>query len=284
MLERAVLTRPRLGLPANYRGARAPLRPLGTLGDDGSGIALGWSAGGEVGEMGSCSAWRFISPPTAFTSGILVDSSGQRICNEEYYGGTLGQRMALRDGGRGFLILDAVQWRRARAQARARGTLAFQRVSAWINLFLNRTKAGSLAELAARCGIAPGALESTVEKYNGDAQEGGSDLLGKSADCVEPLRTPPFFAIDCSLGSRLFPAPCMTLGGLRVDGETGGVLRADGSAVEGLYAAGRNAVGVSSRSYVSGLALADCFSSGRNAGRSGARRALAARAGHTGEA
>ena len=112
-----------------------------------------------------------------------------------------------------------------------------------------------------------GALETTVEKYNTDAREGGSDLLGKSAELVEPLQTPPFYAIDCSLDSALFMAPCITLGGLRVEGETGRVLRADGSAIEGLYAAGRNAVGISSRSYMSGLSMADCFFSGRNAGR-----------------
>jgi 3-oxo-5alpha-steroid 4-dehydrogenase len=246
-------------------------RPLGTLGDDGSGIGLGQSVGGAVGEMSSCSAWRFINPPLAFTRGILVDQSGERICNEEYYGGTLGQRIATRDGGRGFLIIDAEQWNKARAEVREGGMVAFQTVSARINLYLNRKKAGSLAKLGARCGMPPGALETSVEKYNTDAREGGSDLLGKSAELVQPLCTPPFYAIDCSLDSALFPAPCITLGGLRVEGETGRVLRPDGSPIEGLYAAGRNAVGVSSRSYMSGLSIADCVFSGRNAGRHAAR-------------
>jgi predicted oxidoreductase len=59
----------------------------------------------------------------------------------------------------------------------------------------------------------------------------------------------------------------MTLGGLVVDEDTGQVLRADGSVIEGLYAAGRNAVGVCSQSYVSGLSIADCVFSGRRAGR-----------------
>ncbi len=95
--------------------------------------------------------------------------------------------------------------------------------------------------------------------------------MGKSAELLQPLSTPPFYAIDCSLDSAIFPAPCMTLGGLRVEGATGRVLRTDGSAIEGLYAAGRNAVGVSSRSYMSGLSIADCFFSGRNAGRHAAR-------------
>ena len=59
----------------------------------------------------------------------------------------------------------------------------------------------------------------------------------------------------------------LTLGGLVVDHGTGQVLRADGTAVPGLYAAGRSAVGLCSRSYVSGLSIADCVFSGRRAGR-----------------
>ncbi|MBK8412686.1 MAG: FAD-binding protein [Sandaracinaceae bacterium] len=90
---------------------------------------------------------------------------------------------------------------------------------------------------------------------------------------------PPFDAIDCSLDSALFPGPCLTLGGLRVDGLCGRALRADGSEIPGLYAAGRSAVGVASRSYVSGLSLADCVFSGRNAGRDAAERAARAGAG-----
>jgi 3-oxo-5alpha-steroid 4-dehydrogenase len=59
----------------------------------------------------------------------------------------------------------------------------------------------------------------------------------------------------------------LTLGGLKVDEESGAVLRPDGSRIEGLYAAGRNAVGLSSHSYVSGLSLSDCVFSGRRAGK-----------------
>jgi 3-oxo-5alpha-steroid 4-dehydrogenase len=248
-------------------------RPLGTLGDDGSGIALGQSVGGAVGQMSDCSAWRFINPPPALTRGVLVDQNGERICNEEYYGGTLGQRIAARDGGRGFLIIDAELWRKARAEVRQGGMNGFQSVSALLNLYLNRKKGASLAQLGAGCGMPPGALATTLEKYNADARAGDSDVLGKSAELLQPLHTPPFYAIDCSLDSALFPAPCMTLGGLRAEGETGRVLRADGAAIEGLYAAGRNAVGVSSRSYMSGLSIADCLFSGRNAGRHAGRHA-----------
>ena len=63
-----------------------------------------------------------------------------------------------------------------------------------------------------------------------------------------------------------YPAPVLTLGGLVVAEGSGQVLRPDGTGVPGLYAAGRSAVGLCSRSYVSGLSLADCVFSGRRAG------------------
>ncbi|MFD4183567.1 FAD-binding protein, partial [Rhodococcus sp. NPDC058514] len=53
------------------------------------------------------------------------------------------------------------------------------------------------------------------------------------------------------------------------------VLAADGVAIEGLYAAGRTAVGICSNSYVSGLSLADCVFSGRRAAAHAARRGVA---------
>ena len=45
----------------------------------------------------------------------------------------------------------------------------------------------------------------------------------------------------------MWPTPAMTLGGLAVDGESGQLVRADGAGlVEGVFAAGRTAVGVCS--------------------------------------
>lgn len=49
--------------------------------------------------------------------------------------------------------------------------------------------------------------------------------------------------------------------------ETGQVVTASGESIEGLYAAGRSAVGICSNSYISGLSLADAMFSGRRAAR-----------------
>ena len=62
------------------------------------------------------------------------------------------------------------------------------------------------------------------------------------------------------------PLPCLTLGGLRVNEETGGVLNQSNVEIPGLYAAGRTAVGICSNIYVSGLSVADCIFSGRRIG------------------
>jgi 3-oxo-5alpha-steroid 4-dehydrogenase len=165
------------------------------------------------------------------------------------------------------LVIDARVRKTVWEEMVASRKLGWQNISAFINLFFNREKAGSLPALAKACEIPADALRETVERYNRSARDGGPDEFGKTAAACRPLENPPFYAIRCHLDSRRFPAACMTLGGLRVEGRTGRVLRGDGSSIDGLYAAGRNAVGISSHSYVSGLSLADCIFSGRRAGR-----------------
>jgi 3-oxo-5alpha-steroid 4-dehydrogenase len=109
-------------------------------------------------------------------------------------------------------------------------------------------------------------LGPTIESYNERARMGGPDEKGKPVEHLEPVERPPFAAVPVHLDGVLFPAPCITLGGLDVDTTTQRVRRVDGSEIRGLYAVGRCAAGVASRSYVSGLSLADCVFSGRNAG------------------
>jgi 3-oxo-5alpha-steroid 4-dehydrogenase len=128
-----------------------------------------------------------------------------------------------------------------------------------LNLWFNSRKASSFEELASRCRMDPKSLTESATLYNND----DDDAQQKPSDFCAPLTVPPFRAIDCSIGSKVFPLPTLTLGGLRVEESSGKVLRADNSSIDGLYAAGRAAAGICSRSYVSGLSLADCIFSGR---------------------
>jgi 3-oxo-5alpha-steroid 4-dehydrogenase len=271
---------------AGHARPYARCMPIGTPGDDGSGIRLGQSAGGAVGAMDACAASRFICPPEAFVSGILVGASGERFCDESLYGATLSRHIALQPGGFAYLIIDSKHLGRARGQMKREerllgrslgeifsgrmNALIFRKATAFINMRINRKKSRSLEKLEAKLGMPSGSLVRSVAENNAAIGRGEEDRFGKAREFLDPIAEPPFYAVDCSLASRLFPGPCFTLGGLRVDGLSAQVLRVDGSPIPGLYAAGRSAAGVCSSSYVSGLSLADCVFSGRNAGKSAA--------------
>jgi 3-oxo-5alpha-steroid 4-dehydrogenase len=232
--------------------------PLGTLGDDGSGIRLGVEAGAATDRMGNVSAWRFLNPPSALLRGILVNQAGRRFIDESSYGAAIGHKMITEQGGKAWLVIDRDVLRDARRQLKQE-TLWFQRMQARYLLGVGRVS-GTLEKVAAKAGIDSESLRATVASYGAEP-----DAFGKSV--VGPL-TEPYSLIDCSSRPRLgYPCPMLTLGGLVVDEGTGQVLGGSGP-IPGLYAAGRTAVGICSNSYVSGLSLADCVFSGRRAGRS----------------
>ena len=241
--------------------------PLATPGDDGSGIRLGAEAGAATACLDRVSVWRFLSPPPALLGGVLVDRAGRRVCDESRYGAALGDAI-IGHGGRAWLLVDRATRAEARRQVRG-STLWFQRLQAWYLLGTGAVHAPAVAAVAAKAGVDPDGLAATLAAYNAAARDPAQpDPAGKPAAVRQPQDQPPYYLIDCSVRPRLFyPAPVLTLGGLVVAPESGQVLRPDGSPIDGLYAAGRTAAGLCSRSYVSGLSLADCVFSGRRAGR-----------------
>ena len=260
--------------------------PLGTPGDDGSGLLLGRQVGAALADLDSVAGLRFTCPPDGFASGVLVDTRGERICDESLYAATLGKAIAASPGGLAWLIIDANTHRAIRHQlaeaerlrdqpvtqllSGQRNALVFLHLTARTNLHLNRKKAHDLASLARCCNLPEAPLARTLDAYNRRIREGGRDSEGKPDRYRRIIERPPFFAIACHIHNPLFLAPCFTLGGLVTEGLTARVLDESGAAIQGLYSAGRSAVGICSRSYLSGLSLADCVFSGRNAGREAA--------------
>jgi succinate dehydrogenase/fumarate reductase flavoprotein subunit len=157
------------------------------------------------GGAGACAASRFIFPPEAFVSGILVN------CDESLYGATLSRHISEQPDKKAWLVIDAKLYRKAGEQMKLEerlrnssparilsgemNALIFHNAMAFVNRRVNRIKARSISALETRC-------------------------------CIP---------------------------------------------------AGRSAAGVCSRSYVSGLSLADCIFTGRNAGRSAAGAVHASR-------
>ena len=250
-----------------WAGPYRDISPLGTVGDDGSSISLGLSAGGVTDHMDRMTAWRFINPPSAMTEGVSVDGRGQRIVNEDLYGATFADHMVRSHDARGYLILDAKQWRKARRQILSQ-TNTFQLAQQLYLYTIGHKKAHDLAALAHKLDVPAAELEATVTAYNAGILSGKGDPAGKARELSSTILSGPYFAVDLSVKNSPFhPAPGLTLGGLKVDEETGHVLNESDERIAGLFAAGRSAVGVCAIGYISGLSIADCLFSGRRAGR-----------------
>jgi 3-oxo-5alpha-steroid 4-dehydrogenase len=181
------------------------------------------------------------------------------------YGASIGMPMVEEHGGIGWIILDDDQRKKAMAQAKDKSTLAFQKVPALIAMWLGSKKADTLEALAQKCGIDATRFVQEVGAYNALAEAGQTDPFGKAAEDLVPIRKAPFHAINMSIDAKFAFLPVLSLGGLKVDEASGAVLSRDGAPIAGLFAAGRNAVGVCSNIYVSGLSVADCVFSGRRA-------------------
>lgn len=244
--------------------------PIGGAGCDGSGLRLGQSVGGAAQDLDNVSAWRFITPPYAWPRGLVVNARGERFCNEQVYGATLGHEMMAHQGGRAWLILDsALRWQAVRDCVFGK-LWAFQSLPALMMMFKVAVKGRTPAELATRIGADAATLQAQLDRASAAARGECEDAFGKSADMRHVFGKGPYFAIDISITQKFFPLATLSLGGLRVDEDSGQVLGGQGACIPGLYAAGRSAIGLASRRYVSGLSLADCVFSGRRAGRAAA--------------
>lgn len=150
-----------------FRGGLA----LGTVADDGSGIKLGQAAGGATRLLDRISCWRFITPPSAFLRGIVVDKAGQRIGDESRYGAALGEAMVTKHDRRAWLLADqpivARSWRTLRGS-----TLWFQLMQAVYLLTAGRVSGQSVEQVAAKAGVDPTGLKATVQAYNEVAAAG----------------------------------------------------------------------------------------------------------------
>ena len=237
--------------------------PLGTSNDQGSGIRLGQSVGGKTDHMDRVTAWRFLNPPLAFAQGIVVNRHGERFCNEMVYGATLGDAMCEHNEGKAYLIVDADLFDLAKKQSSE--ALPFQRDMARMLMYFNARKKSNLEDIAKIYGLDASKLALEITKYNKAAAAGLSCEFGKAASDVKELKG-AFYIMDISIDSKLAPLTTLTLGGLMVNEETGEVINQDMQEIQGLYAAGRTAVGVCSNIYVSGLSIADCIFSGRRIG------------------
>ena len=184
---------------------------------------------------------------------ILVNHGGQRFCNEMDTRDVVSAAILEQDGGEAFLIFDqAVRQSLASIETYANQHLLVEGVS--------------VEELASLVGIPPEKLSESVSRYNDQQKKGIDDDFGRSAtEMTRSLETPPYYAVCVT------PAIHHTMGGLSVNTETQ-VLRADGSPIPGLYAAGEVTGGLHGANRLGGNGVADIVVNGRLAGMTASKK------------
>src|SRR6478735_7935642 len=177
-----------------------------------------------------------------FRSGLMVDASGNRYANECLPYDRFGREMAnAADRIPSWFVFDSREGGRLPAIAMPEGDPAEHLAAGtWV-------RADTVEELAERIGVPADALTATVERFNGFCAAGVDEDFGRGTDEYDtfftggvgptPCDQAPFYA------ARFVLSDLGTKGGLVTDA-AGRVLRPDGSAITGLYAASNSAASV----------------------------------------
>ena len=222
---------------------------------DGTGIRLGLAAGGVAVHMDGALITSPFYPPESLLKGILVNKEGKRFVNEDSYHGRSSALCCEQPDGIAYLICDDPIFGRPEMPGH-------EVIDAW----------DDFAEMERDLGMPEGSLQETVRSYNEHAARGEDPEFHKAKKWLRPLDTPPYAAIENSLGKCFYVG--FTLGGLQVsiDAE---VLDEARRPIPGLYAAGACASNIAQDSigYSSGTCIGESTFFGRRAGRRAAANA-----------
>ena len=222
---------------------------LGNPNDDGLGIGLGVSAGGVASSLDQMFITAAAYPPEILLTGVIVNKDGNRFVAEDSYHSRTSAFVLEQPDQSAFLIVDEAH---------------LQMPEMPLIKFIDGFE--TVAEMEAALQIPAGNLAATLDRYNQNAADGQDPDFHKQPEYVAAQDKSPWAAFDLSLGRAMYSG--FTMGGLKVsiDGE---VLREDGSAVRGLYAAGACASNIAQdgKGYASGTQLGEGSFFGRRAGK-----------------
>lgn len=237
---------------------------FGALGSTGEAVRWGEELGAALGNMAAYQGYAAVAYPqgsllswtTIEKGGILLNRAGQRF-GDESLGYSGYARVVLGQGGEAYALFDQRIFEIALQEEEFAEQVAYGGVK----------PATTAEEAAAAYGLPPAVVAAEVAAYGAAAAGEAPDRHGRRDFGLAPLHGPFHIA-------RIVPGLFHTQGGLRVDGDAR-VLRPDGSVIEGLFAGGGAAIGISGRAgalgYASGNGLLTAIALGRLAGLAAAR-------------
>ena len=236
----------------------------GTTGD---GIAMAKELGAAFVDMEQIQTHPTVNPDTQtmYTEGvrgngaILVNKEGKRFCNELETRDVVSAAILEQTDGECYLVFDQA----------VRESLAA--IESYIKAGIV-TEADTPEALGEAIGIDGAALAETLKTYAGYKAAGKDEDFGRESMELA-LDKPKYYAALCA------PAIHHTMGGVKINTKTE-VLKEDGTAIPGLFAAGEVTGGVHGANRLGGNAVTDIVVFGRIAG-TAAEDYVAANGGHT---
>ena len=176
---------------------------------------------------------------------ILINEEGQRFIDEVGTRDVVSAAEIAQTGSYSWLVVD---------QAMVDASSVIQ---GYIKKGYTVTGA-TYEELGKAMGVDAAAFAETMEKWNGYVEAKNDPDFGRTS-FANPLNTAPYYAVKVTAGVH------HTMGGLKINTNTE-VLKADGSVIPGLFAAGEVTGGVHGANRLGGNAVADFTVFGRIAG------------------
>ncbi len=214
-------------------------------GMDGNGLALAAAAGATEQNMDHLGLYahgvadaRHGQPEVmvivGLDSSMVVDATGARVTDERQFGSVAMGTRYLTEGPY-YAIVDDVLWARINLQGRGFNYLGDPEAMTLTGAeyeALHPVLLGEDAEtLGTALGIDGAGLAASLQRYNSDAAAGTDTEYAKPSSSFTPLGKAPLRGLPIVLGRS------KSFGGLATDLD-GAVIRADGSVIVGLYAAG----------------------------------------------
>lgn len=251
-----------LDMVTKYKPELAGFMTTNAAGAQGQGIEMATAIGAGTVDMDQIQIHPTVEANTAalITEGlrgdgaILVNANGERFIDEVGTRDVVSAAEIAQPGSYSWLIVD---------QAMADASSVIQ---GYIKKGYTKTGA-TYEELAKELDVDPATFANTMETWNSYVEAKNDPDFGRTS-FANPLNNGPYYAIKVTAGVH------HTMGGVTINSETE-VLKADGSVIPGLFAAGEVTGGVHGANRLGGTAVADFVVFGRIAGESAANYASA---------
>lgn len=223
-------------------------------GSTGDGIALAEDKGAATVDMEQIQIHPTVEQETSYLiteavrgeGAILVNAKGERFVNELETRDKVSAAINSLDPNYAYVIFDDALKDRVKA------------IAQYESKGLVKT-AATVEELAKEIDLPAATLQATLDSWNQAVTDKNDPAFGRSSGMDHALNTGAYHAI------KVAPGVHHTMGGVKINTNTQ-VLKADGQAIPGLYAAGEVTGGVHGKNRIGGNAVADIIVFGRQAG------------------